>query len=100
MEDILESQIDFKTKSREIWSEIRSVTPFEQTQKDTGDYAENFYGSGNSEGINFPKLIRYIKDSERDHTLIFNWDDYDIPATAQQYRVRDGEGGFVDRFKS
>lgn len=62
-------------------------------------YAENFYGSGNSEGINFPKLIRYIKDSERDHTLIFNWDDYDIPATAQQYRVRDGEGGFVDRFK-
>ena len=99
MEDILESQIDFKTKSREIWSEIRSGTPFEQIKKDTGDYSENFYGSGNSEGINLPKLIRYIKDSERDHTLIFNWDDYDIPATVQQYRVRDGEGGFVDRFK-
>ena len=68
MENVLESQIDFKTKSREIWSEIRSGTPFEQIQKDIGNYTDNFYGSGNSEGINFPKLIRFIKDSERDHS--------------------------------
>lgn len=99
MEYILENPTDFKTKSREVWTKIRSGTPFEQLRKDDTDYSENFYGSGDSEGINFVKLIRFIKDSEQDHTLIFNWNDFEIPATVQQNRVRDGEGGAVDWFK-
>ncbi|HEU4495906.1 MAG TPA: hypothetical protein VFR70_02530, partial [Flavobacterium sp.] len=99
MENTLKNTNDFKTWSRNKWAELRSGTPYAQLQPDAGEHSENFYGTGDSEGINFPKLIRFIKDSELDHTLIFNWDDFGIPATVEQYRVRDGEGGFVDRFK-
>ena len=93
------STTDYKTTSRQDWQEMREGTPFQQPLPETEDYKEDFYGLSNSEGINFPKLVKFLDDYIYDCSLIFDWDNFDVPASIQSYKTRDGEGGTIERIK-
>ncbi len=83
---------DYKAISRQAWWEIREGTPFQQPLPGTEDYKEDFYGLSNSEGINFPKLVKFLDDYIYDCSLIFDWDNFDVPATRYQERNPDRFG--------
>ena len=67
---------DFNTISRSLWQDMRADTLFEQPKAYTGPYTADFYGLESGEDIKFKELVDFIRQSHRDNSKIFNWNEY------------------------
>jgi len=83
---------NFESISGVIWGEMHADTPYLQPSPDTGPHTTDFYGSGQSEGINFDRLVNFIKQANRTTKPVFNWQDFIGPSVSETYQVRTGDG--------
>lgn len=83
---------NFDNISGSIWGELKTNTPYQQPEPDTGPHTANFYGLAQSEGIRFDSLVSFIKQSNRTTKPIFNWNDFKGPSVSERYQVRTGDG--------
>ncbi len=67
---------NFKSFSRQKWSEMREGTPFQPPPIDTGPHNSSFYGINGDENINYDALADFIFENIRNSTSVFNWKDY------------------------
>lgn len=67
--------MEFDNTSQQIWEEMQAGTPFANPKKgEEEDYEESF--NDESTGIDFEKLITYIKQSKKDGRSLFNREVY------------------------
>lgn len=76
---------------------MRTGTAFEQPVIDTGAYKADFYGAKKGEGIKYPQLIRFLRESNVEKSKVFDWKEFTAPSTHTSHNVPDGEGGFIPR---
>ncbi len=85
---------DFVSSSRKVWEELRYGGKPKNTCGEEFDTAT--YGNGTYEGIDFEKLLSFLSECNKDHTLFFNWETYASQRVDPQHKRGYDEFGNVN----
>ena len=68
----------FNQISRSVWKDISNDSPFSNVKDTCGDFDKKFYGLSLGQGINWDRLVKFLKQRKLSDQL-FNYDEFKGP---------------------